>query len=125
VKPGAVVIDCGINVLEDPTQPKGRRLVGDVKFSEAKTVASYITPVPGGVGPMTVTLLLRNTVRAAQREVRLGATGGRWNISSLPLPLRPTDDEALKTFKCVHCSPVLCLCICIFLSFKDPFLIST
>lgn len=95
------MIDCGINVLEDPTHPKGRRLVGDVNFAEARERASHITPVPGGVGPMTVTLLLRNTVRAAQREARLGSAGGRWNISTLPLPLRPTDEEALKTFKYV------------------------
>ena len=66
VKPGAVVIDVGINRIEDPTHPKGSRLVGDVCFDEVKEVASAITPVPGGVGPMTIALLLRNTVRAAK-----------------------------------------------------------
>jgi len=66
VKPGAVVIDVGINRIEDPTHPKGSRLVGDVCFSEVKEVASAITPVPGGVGPMTIAMLLRNTVRAAK-----------------------------------------------------------
>jgi 5,10-methylene-tetrahydrofolate dehydrogenase/methenyl tetrahydrofolate cyclohydrolase len=66
VKPGAVVIDVGINRIEDPTHPKGSRLVGDVAFDEVKEVASAITPVPGGVGPMTIAMLLRNTVRAAE-----------------------------------------------------------
>lgn len=66
VKPGAVVIDVGINRIEDPTHPKGSRLVGDVHFDEVKEVAGAITPVPGGVGPMTIALLMQNTVRAAQ-----------------------------------------------------------
>ena len=66
VKPGAVVIDVGINRIEDPTHPKGSRLVGDVCFDEVKEVASAITPVPGGVGPMTIAMLMRNTARAAR-----------------------------------------------------------
>jgi len=66
VKPGAVVIDVGINRIEDPTHPKGSRLVGDVHFDEVKEVAGAITPVPGGVGPMTIAMLMQNTVRAAQ-----------------------------------------------------------
>ena len=66
VKPGAVVIDVGINRIDDPTHPKGSRLVGDVHFDEVKEVASAITPVPGGVGPMTIAMLLKNTVRSAQ-----------------------------------------------------------
>lgn len=66
VKPGAAVIDVGINRIEDPTAPKGSRLVGDVCFNEVKEVAGFITPVPGGVGPMTIAMLMRNTVRAAQ-----------------------------------------------------------
>lgn len=65
VKPGAVVIDVGVNRVEDPTTEKGYRLVGDVCFDEVKEVASHLTPVPGGVGPMTIAMLLRNTVRAA------------------------------------------------------------
>lgn len=64
LKPGAVVVDVGINPLEDSSRPKGYRLVGDVDYSEAKQVASMITPVPGGVGPMTVATLLDNTLRA-------------------------------------------------------------
>ncbi len=66
VKPGAVVIDVGINRVEDPTAPKGSRLVGDVCFNEVKEVAGAITPVPGGVGPMTIAMLMRNTVHAAE-----------------------------------------------------------
>jgi len=65
IKPGAVVIDCGINVVPDSTRKSGRRLVGDVEFSEAKKLASWITPVPGGVGPMTVAMLMQNTLDSA------------------------------------------------------------
>jgi methylenetetrahydrofolate dehydrogenase (NADP+)/methenyltetrahydrofolate cyclohydrolase len=70
VKPGAVVIDVGMNRIPDPTTKSGTRLVGDVDFDGVRQVASLITPVPGGVGPMTIAMLLRNTVRAAQRVVR-------------------------------------------------------
>jgi len=66
VKPGAVVIDVGVNRVEDASLEKGYKLVGDVAFDEVKEVASAITPVPGGVGPMTIAMLLRNTVRAAE-----------------------------------------------------------
>lgn len=66
IKPGAVVIDCGINVIPDATKRSGTRLVGDVDFDECKEVAGYITPVPGGVGPMTVAMLVSNTVKAAE-----------------------------------------------------------
>jgi methylenetetrahydrofolate dehydrogenase (NADP+)/methenyltetrahydrofolate cyclohydrolase len=66
VKPGAVVIDVGINRVEDPGAPKGYRIVGDVKYDDVAQVASKITPVPGGVGPMTIAMLLANTVRAAR-----------------------------------------------------------
>lgn len=66
VKPGAVVIDVGVNRIDDPEHPKGSRLVGDVNYNEVKEVAGAITPVPGGVGPMTIAMLLNNTVRAAQ-----------------------------------------------------------
>eukprot|EP00667_Euglena_gracilis_P016899 EG_transcript_17733 len=64
VKPGAVVIDVGTNVIPDPTRRSGRRLVGDVAFDEVSRVAGWITPVPGGVGPMTVAMLMRNTLKA-------------------------------------------------------------
>jgi methylenetetrahydrofolate dehydrogenase (NADP+) / methenyltetrahydrofolate cyclohydrolase len=64
VRPGAVVIDVGINRVEDPAHPKGYRLVGDVAYAEAAAVASAITPVPGGIGPMTIAMLLANTLQA-------------------------------------------------------------
>jgi len=64
VKPGAVVIDVGINRVDDPSLPKGYKLVGDVAFEGAKEVASAITPVPGGVGPMTIAMLMQNTLQA-------------------------------------------------------------
>lgn len=66
VKPGAVVIDVGVNRVADPTAPRGYRLKGDVVFDEVKEVVSMITPVPGGVGPMTITMLLYNTVLSAK-----------------------------------------------------------
>jgi 5,10-methylene-tetrahydrofolate dehydrogenase/methenyl tetrahydrofolate cyclohydrolase len=72
VKPGVVVIDVGINSVDDPTSPKGYRLVGDVAFDEVKEVAAAITPVPGGVGPMTIAMLLRNTLDGAKRAVGMG-----------------------------------------------------
>ncbi len=67
VKEGAVVIDVGVNRVEDASRERGYRLVGDVDFEAVKAVASKITPVPGGVGPMTITMLLFNTVDAAKR----------------------------------------------------------
>jgi len=69
VKPGAAVIDVGINSVDDPTKKRGYRLVGDVAFAEVKDVAGAITPVPGGVGPMTIAMLLRNTTDSAKRTV--------------------------------------------------------
>ncbi len=69
VKPGAVVIDVGSNRIEDPTAEKGYRWVGDVAFDEVKEVAGAITPSPGGVGPMTITMLLKNTLRAAEMAI--------------------------------------------------------
>jgi methylenetetrahydrofolate dehydrogenase (NADP+) / methenyltetrahydrofolate cyclohydrolase len=68
VKEGAVVIDVGINRIEDPSTRSGFRLVGDVDFASARERASKITPVPGGVGPMTIAMLLKNTVRAAEQS---------------------------------------------------------
>ena len=64
VKEGAVVIDIGINVLKDETRKRGYRLVGDVDYENVKSVVSYITPVPGGVGPMTVCMLIKNTLKS-------------------------------------------------------------
>jgi methylenetetrahydrofolate dehydrogenase (NADP+)/methenyltetrahydrofolate cyclohydrolase len=73
LRPGAVVIDVGINRVEDATARRGYRLVGDVDFDSARKVASLITPVPGGVGPMTIAMLLRNTVKAAEQMERRAA----------------------------------------------------
>jgi len=66
VKDGAVVIDVGMNRVDDPSRPRGYRLTGDVDYDNVKEKASFITPVPGGVGPMTITMLLKNTVLSAQ-----------------------------------------------------------
>jgi methylenetetrahydrofolate dehydrogenase (NADP+)/methenyltetrahydrofolate cyclohydrolase len=74
VKPGAVVIDVGINRVADASTKTGYRLVGDVDFEAVRRVASLITPVPGGVGPMTIAMLLRNTVRAAAMRADGAAT---------------------------------------------------
>jgi methylenetetrahydrofolate dehydrogenase (NADP+) / methenyltetrahydrofolate cyclohydrolase len=70
VKPGSVVVDVGVNRVEDAAAPKGYRLVGDVDFAGVQPVAGKITPNPGGVGPMTIAMLMANTVRAAERAVR-------------------------------------------------------
>jgi methylenetetrahydrofolate dehydrogenase (NADP+)/methenyltetrahydrofolate cyclohydrolase len=68
VKPGAVVIDVGVNRVDDPSHPRGYRLVGDVEFAGVSEVAAAISPVPGGVGPMTITMLLKNTLQAARQQ---------------------------------------------------------
>lgn len=70
VREGVVVIDVGINRIDDPTHPKGSRLVGDVDFAGVAPKAAAITPVPGGVGPMTIAMLMRNTLDAARRTVK-------------------------------------------------------
>ncbi|KAB1202940.1 Bifunctional protein FolD 2 [Morella rubra] len=69
IKPGAAVIDVGTNAIDDPSKKSGYRLVGDVHFQEACKVAGCITPVPGGVGPMTVAMLLKNTLEGAKRVI--------------------------------------------------------
>lgn len=69
VKPGAVVIDVGIHRIEDASKKSGYRLIGDVKFDEVEPIASAITPVPGGVGPMTIAALLYNTLQAAEKKI--------------------------------------------------------
>ncbi|KAJ7551498.1 hypothetical protein O6H91_06G018000 [Diphasiastrum complanatum] len=69
IKPGAVVIDVGTNPVSDSSKKLGYKIVGDVHFEEARKVAGWITPVPGGVGPMTIAMLLRNTVDSAKRTL--------------------------------------------------------
>jgi len=71
IKPGAVVIDVGVNRVDDPGSEKGYRLVGDVHFESAYEVAGAITPVPGGVGPMTIAMLMKNTLQAAMNQVKV------------------------------------------------------
>lgn len=84
VKPGAVVIDCGINSIPDATKKSGQRLVGDVDFAEVSQVAGYITPVPGGVGPMTVCMLMKNTVISAGKSLA-AKKGIKWDFTPIPL----------------------------------------
>ena len=70
VKPGAVIIDVGVNRVNDPAAKTGYRLVGDVDFTRVQPIAGRITPNPGGVGPMTIAMLMANTVRAAEMAAR-------------------------------------------------------
>lgn len=79
LKAGAVVIDVGINSVDDASDKRGYRLVGDVDFESAKEVAGLITPVPGGVGPMTIAMLLRNTVNACRRRMEAAAAAAATN----------------------------------------------
>mmetsp|Transcript_21469 Transcript_21469/g.42175 ORF Transcript_21469/g.42175 Transcript_21469/m.42175 type:complete len:94 (-) Transcript_21469:600-881(-) len=71
IKPGAVVIDVGINSKPDPKKKAGYRLVGDVAFDEVQPIAGLITPVPGGVGPMTIAMLCKNTLNLARLSIGL------------------------------------------------------
>merc|ERR1719354_93340 len=87
IKPGAVVIDCGISRIEDSSRKSGSRLVGDVDFEGVKSVASWVTPVPGGVGPMTVAMLMSNTVKAAQLQLEKKLNRA-WDLSYLSLDLK-------------------------------------
>uniref|UniRef100_A0A914X3W4 C-1-tetrahydrofolate synthase, cytoplasmic n=1 Tax=Plectus sambesii TaxID=2011161 RepID=A0A914X3W4_9BILA len=94
IKPGAVVIDCGINVLENEGANGKNKMVGDVDFESAKEVAGYITPVPGGVGPMTIAMLLKNTLDQARKRRLEASTGGRWSLRCLSLtPLSPVPSD--------------------------------
>ncbi|KAL5708719.1 Bifunctional protein FolD 2 [Ranunculus cassubicifolius] len=71
IKPGAAVIDVGRNAVDDPSRKSGYRLVGDVDFEQTRKVAGWVTPVPGGVGPMTVCMLLKNTLEGAKRKIEV------------------------------------------------------
>ncbi|XP_076638385.1 pug C-1-tetrahydrofolate synthase, cytoplasmic [Colletes latitarsis] len=93
IKPGAVVIDCGINSIQDPTKKSGTRLVGDVDYEEVAKVAAYITPVPGGVGPMTVAMLMKNTVVSAQRTLEK-MINNKWKLRTLKInPQKPVPND--------------------------------
>ncbi|XP_053882382.1 C-1-tetrahydrofolate synthase, cytoplasmic isoform X2 [Malaclemys terrapin pileata] len=99
IKPGAIVIDCGINYIPDSTKPSGKTVVGDVAYNAAKERASYITPVPGGVGPMTVAMLMQSTVESAQRFLEQFQPG-KWSIQYNQLRLRtpvPSDIEVSRS----------------------------
>ena len=84
IKPGAAIIDVGINSIPDATKKSGHRLVGDVCFSEAKEVAGFITPVPGGVGPMTIAMLMKNTLRARRSRILSSSRAVRGKLYSVP-----------------------------------------
>ncbi|XP_055387573.1 C-1-tetrahydrofolate synthase, cytoplasmic isoform X2 [Condylostylus longicornis] len=93
LKPGVVVIDCGINVIADDTKTSGKRLVGDVCFSEAQSIASFITPVPGGVGPMTVAMLMKNTVQSALKVAK-ELQQDKWTLTPLKIcPITPVPSD--------------------------------
>uniref|UniRef100_A0A8C7QMC1 C-1-tetrahydrofolate synthase, cytoplasmic n=1 Tax=Oncorhynchus mykiss TaxID=8022 RepID=A0A8C7QMC1_ONCMY len=94
LKEGAVVIDCGINHIPDDSKANGMRVVGDVHYPSAKEKAGFITPVPGGVGPMTVAMLMENTVQSAKRFLKTYQPG-KWNISYAKLkPQKPQPRDA-------------------------------
>ncbi|XP_062406183.1 C-1-tetrahydrofolate synthase, cytoplasmic [Sardina pilchardus] len=100
VKEGAVVIDCGINHIPDSSKPSGKRVVGDVHYPSAKERAGFITPVPGGVGPMTVAMLMENTVQSAKRFLK-SYRPGKWNITYTNLrPVRPKPSDAAISQAC-------------------------
>ncbi|XP_047350755.1 C-1-tetrahydrofolate synthase, cytoplasmic isoform X4 [Vespa velutina] len=93
IKSGAVVIDCGINSIPDSGKKSGERLVGDVDYEEASKVASYITPVPGGVGPMTVAMLMKNTVTSAKKAAE-NLLNVDWKLRILKInPQRPVPSD--------------------------------
>ena len=89
LKPGATVIDVGINAVDDATKKAGYRLVGDVHYEEASEVVSAITPVPGGVGPMTIAMLLSNVVNLTKASI---------GLPMAPLPGRLAD----KVLSLIH-----------------------
>ncbi|XP_060610302.2 C-1-tetrahydrofolate synthase, cytoplasmic [Anolis sagrei] len=101
IKPGAIVIDCGINHIPDSTKASGKRVVGDVAYSAAKERASFITPVPGGVGPMTVAMLMQSTVESAQRFLEKYQPG-KWNIQYNQLcPRSPVPSDIEVSRSCI------------------------
>lgn len=103
LKPGAVVIDVGTNYIEDPTKKSGQRLVGDVDYATASEIASYITPVPGGVGPMTVAMLLDNVVASADAYFERQKAR---HITPLPLKLQSPIPSDIAISRAQHPKPV-------------------
>ncbi|XP_004624848.1 C-1-tetrahydrofolate synthase, cytoplasmic [Octodon degus] len=101
IKHGAIVIDCGINYVPDNTKPNGKKVVGDVAYEEAKERAGFITPVPGGVGPMTVAMLMQSTVESASRFLKKFKPGV-WTIQYNSLDLKtpvPSDIDISRSCK--------------------------
>ncbi|XP_029350110.1 C-1-tetrahydrofolate synthase, cytoplasmic-like [Echeneis naucrates] len=108
IKKGAVVIDCGINHIPDETKASGKRVVGDVHYASAKEQAGFITPVPGGVGPMTVAMLMANTVLSAKRFLEEHQPG-KWSISYTQLNLqKPVPSDIVISRSCVP-KPIDCM----------------
>uniref|UniRef100_A0A8C1YTJ0 C-1-tetrahydrofolate synthase, cytoplasmic n=1 Tax=Cyprinus carpio TaxID=7962 RepID=A0A8C1YTJ0_CYPCA len=108
LKDGAIVIDCGINTIADSSRPSGKRIVGDVHYDSAKDKAAFITPVPGGVGPMTVAMLMQNTVLSAKHFLQ-AQEPGKWNINYTKLNLqRPVPSDVTISRSCVP-KPIECL----------------
>ncbi|KAJ8290385.1 hypothetical protein GJAV_G00012190 [Gymnothorax javanicus] len=100
IKKGAVVIDCGINYIPDSSKPSGKRVVGDVHYTSARERAGFITPVPGGVGPMTVAMLMQNTVESAKRFLQKYQPG-KWNLSYTKLNLqKPVPSDIVISRSC-------------------------
>lgn len=100
IKPGAVVIDVGINSIPDSTKKSGHALVGDVDYEEMMGVAGWVTPVPGGVGPMTVAMLMKNTLDCAKRYATEEVITSLWPLSILPLNILdpvPSDIEIARS----------------------------
>ncbi|CAL1574972.1 unnamed protein product [Knipowitschia caucasica] len=101
IKKGAVVIDCGINPIPDESRPNGKRVVGDVHYASARERADFITPVPGGVGPMTVAMLMANTVQSAKRFLETNQPG-KWNITYNELKLeKPVPSDIVISRSCI------------------------
>lgn len=108
LKDGAIVIDCGINTITDSSRPSGKRIVGDVHYDSAKDKAAFITPVPGGVGPMTVAMLMQNTVLSAKHFLQ-AQEPGKWNINYTKLNLqRPVPSDVTISRSCIP-KPIECL----------------
>ncbi|XP_076978511.1 C-1-tetrahydrofolate synthase, cytoplasmic isoform X1 [Tamandua tetradactyla] len=101
IKPGAIVIDCGINYIPDNTKANAKKVVGDVAYEEAKKRAGFITPVPGGVGPMTVAMLMQSTVESAKRFLEK-LKPGKWMIQYNSLNIKtpvPSDIDISRSCK--------------------------
>jgi len=105
LKPGCIVIDVGINAVEDATKKLGHRLVGDVDFAAAQGIASWITPVPGGVGPMTIAMLLKNTLNLARHSVGLPRLPLRKNAKPEVKPAPQSQAAQLEATEAASGSP--------------------